>query len=339
MSQEFPPPSSLAADGCAEVAVLERNGFIESRHLGAAAVVDADGRVLRAVGDIEATVFPRSTLKPLQALALLETGATFTDDELVLATASHSGSPRHTAVVERMLAEDGRDAGALQCPVDWPLALSERAALRARGEEPSRLTMNCSGKHAGFLRAADALLASATDAASARAADPAQYLDPSHPLQQRIRTTIEEWTGEAVRFTGTDGCGAPLHATSLRALARGIARVSAGQTPHAARLMSAVQAQAWAIDGEGRANTVVIEALGGLAKLGAEGLVVIGTPTGVAVAVKILDGSMRATTPVALHLLVEVGALAAADAQGVLDTLHVPVRGGADVVGGLRVTV
>lgn len=339
MSQDFPPPPSLAADGCAEVAVLERNGFIESRHLGAAAVLDADGRVLRAVGDIDATIFPRSTLKPLQAIALLESGAEFTDEELVLATASHSGSPRHTAVVEHMLASDGRDPDALQCPVDWPLALAERAALRARGGDPSRLTMNCSGKHAGFLRAADALRASATDADSARAADPARYLDPAHPLQQRILSTIEEWTGETVRFTGVDGCGAPLHATSLRALARGIARLSAGATPHAARLLSAVSAQPWAIDGEGRANTVVIERLGGIAKIGAEGLVVVGTPAGIAVAVKILDGSMRATTPVALHLLVEAGALASKDALAVLDELDVPVRGGSAVVGGLRVTV
>jgi L-asparaginase II len=339
MLEEFTPPASLAADGCAEVAVVDRNGLVESRHLGAAAVLDADGRVLRAVGDIDATIFPRSTLKPLQALALLETGARFRDEELVLATASHSGSPRHTAVVERMLADDGRDEAALQCPVDWPLSAAERAALRERGEAPSRLTMNCSGKHAGFLRAADALVASSTEPDSARAADPAHYLDPAHPLQQRIRSTIETWTGEPVRFTGVDGCGAPLHATSLRGLAQSIARIAAGTTPMAARLMRAIAAQPWAIDGDGRANTVVIERLGGIAKIGAEGLVVIGTSGGIAVAVKILDGSMRATTPVALHLLAQAGALSASATQEALDALQVPVRGGTAVVGGLRVTL
>ncbi|MCA1942349.1 MAG: asparaginase, partial [Yonghaparkia sp.] len=100
-------PRPLDADGCVELARIERSGLIESRHLGAAAVVDRDGTVLRAVGDVEATTFPRSALKPLQAIAMLELGARFTDAELVLAAASHCGSPEHLAVVEGMLRADG----------------------------------------------------------------------------------------------------------------------------------------------------------------------------------------------------------------------------------------
>lgn len=292
-------------------------------------MVTAEGERLRSLGDVDATVFPRSTLKPLQALALIESGASFADDELVLATASHCGSPRHLAVVERMLADDGRTADDLHCPPDWPLGAAERAAYRASGAPRSRLAMNCSGKHAGFLRASDALGAN----------DASRYLDPAHPVQRRVVDSIEGMLGERIRATGVDGCGAPLHATSLAALARATARVAAGETPAARRLMAAVRAEPWAIDGDGRANTRVIESLGGIAKIGAEGLVVIGLPSGVGVAVKVLDGSMRATTPVALELLAATGHVSAAVVAALRAELDEPVRGGDQLVGGLRVTI
>lgn len=320
-------PAPLDVAGSAELAVLERSGFLESRHIGAAVVVDAEGRVLRSVGDARALVFPRSTLKPVQALAVLGTGARLTDEELVLGTASHCGSPAHLAVVEGMLAADQRDADALQCPAQWPLGARERAARQAAGLGPARITMNCSGKHAAFLRASDAL-----------GADAGTYLSPEHPLQQSIVATIEEWTGEPVAHSGLDGCGAPLHSTSLIGLARATARIAGGADARAARLMAAVQAEPWAIDGPGRANTEAIERLGVLAKIGAEGLVVIGTPSGHAVAVKVLDGSMRATTPVALALLVAEGLVDPAAAAEVVAAGQEPVLGGDVVVGGLRVT-
>lgn len=321
------PPAPLDVAGSAELAVIERSGFVESRHIGAAVVVDADGRVLRSVGDARALVFPRSTLKPVQALAVLGTGARFTDEELVLATASHCGSPAHLAVVEGMLAADHRGTESLQCPAQWPLGSRERAARQAAGLGPARITMNCSGKHAAFLRASDAL-----------GADAGSYLAHEHPLQRSIVETIEQWTGEPVAHSGLDGCGAPLHSTSLVGLARAIARIAGGADAHAARLMAAVRAEPWAIDGPGRANTEAIERLGVLAKIGAEGLVVIGTPSGHAVAVKVLDGSMRATTPVALAMLVAEGLVDPAAAAEVVAAGQEPVLGGDVVVGGLRVT-
>lgn len=321
-------PRPLTVDGSVELARIERSGLIESRHLGAAAVVDRDGSVLRAVGDVDATVFPRSSLKPLQAIAMLELGARFTDAELVLAAASHCGSPEHLAVVEGMLRADGRDAAALQCPAQPPLGADDRAARAAQGLAPSRVTMNCSGKHAGMLRASGAV-----------GADPARYLDHDHPVQRRIVEVVERFTGEPVHLSGLDGCAAPLHATSLRALARASARVAAGTTPEAARLMRAVAAEPWAIDGRGRANTLTIESVGGIAKLGAEGVVVIGAPTGVAVAVKVLDGSMRATTPVALRLLSRVGAIEPAVADALAERLSERVLAGTTPVGALRVSI
>jgi L-asparaginase II len=323
-----PAPRPLEVDGCNELARIERSGLIESRHLGAAAVVDSTGQVVRAVGDVEATMFPRSALKPLQAIAMLELGARFTDAELVLATASHCGSPEHLAVVEGMLRADGRDATALQCPVQPPLGAADRAARAARGLAPTQVTMNCSGKHAGMLRASDAV-----------GSDPARYLEPDHPVQRAVVSVIERFTDASPHLSGLDGCGAPLHATSLRELALATARVAEGRTAEAARLVRAVGAEPWAIDGHGRANTLTIERLGGIAKLGAEGVVVIGTPAGVAVSVKVLDGSMRATTPVALHLLASVGAIDPDAAAELTERTSETVLAGDRPVGALRVSL
>lgn len=322
------PVRPLEVAGTVELAHIERSGLIESRHLGAAAVVDATGRVLRAVGDAHATIYPRSTLKPVQAIAMLELGARLADDELVLVAASHCGSPDHVAVVERMLRDDGRDEHALQCPAQWPLGIAERAARQAQGLQPSRLTMNCSGKHAGMLRSSDAA-----------GADAGSYLDLEHPVQRHITEVVEHWTGTAVHHVGYDGCAAPLHATTLAGLAAATARLASGETVEAARLMTAVAAEPWAIDGVGRANTVVIEALGGIAKLGTEGLVVIAAPSGIAVAVKVLDGSMRATTPIALALLAAEGAIDADVAAELVERTSTRVLAGDREVGALRVSL
>lgn len=319
---------ALDVDGSVELARLERSGLVESRHIGAAAVVDADGTVLRAVGDVHATIYPRSTLKPLQAVAMLRAGARFTDAELVLAVSSHCGSPQHVAIVERMLADDRRNENSLQCPPLWPLGSEQRAALQAAGLGPSRLTNNCSGKHAGLLRASDAL-----------GADAQGYLEAEHPVQALIRDVVAEFTAQPLAHLAVDGCGAPMAATSLAGLARGIARLTRGDDPDARRVMQAVLAEPWAIDGAGRANTVVIERLGALAKLGTEGLVVIGTRDGVAVAVKVLDGSMRATTPVALALLASVGAIDGAVARELIDETSQRVHAGGREIGRLLVSI
>ena len=323
---EWPRP--LTPDGARELARIDRDGVIESRHLGAAAVVDSSGQVIRTVGDAKATIYPRSTLKPLQAIAMLELGAHFANDELALATASHCGSPEHVAVVERMLRDDGRDERALQCPEQWPLGSAERAERRASGRSATRVTMNCSGKHAGFLRASDAING-----------DPDHYLDVDHAVQRQVAAVVERYTGGPIHHTTRDGCGAPLHATSLGGLARAIARLMTGSTADEQRLLTAVASEPWAIDGRGRANTLVIERLGGIAKIGAEGVIVIGVPSGIAVAVKVLDGSMRATTPVALSLLASVGAIDSGVAADLIEHTSERVLAGEHQVGALRVSL
>jgi L-asparaginase II len=313
----------LDPTGVVELAILSRSGLDESRHLGAAVVVSPDGSVLRALGDVDALVFGRSSLKFFQAIAVLRSGVSLAGAQLVLSTASHAGTAAHVDVVRSILERADLDEGALQCPVDWPLDSASRSAASA----PARITMNCSGKHAAFLLAC-----------VQNGWDTASYLDPEHPLQQRIRATVEEFTGEPVGHVGVDGCGAPVFATTLRGLATAVGRVSSSRDPSAALLTAAVMADPWAIDGPGRANTVVIEQLGLLTKGGAEGVIVMGAPDGTAVALKMLDGSARATSLVALGMLASVGAISREDADRVGALTTEKVLGGGLPVGAIRVS-
>nr|WP_231368993.1 asparaginase [Frigoribacterium sp. CG_9.8] len=331
--------------GVVELAILSRSGLDESRHLGAAVVVSPDGTVARALGDVDALVYGRSSLKFFQAIAVLRSGVALTGTQLVLATASHAGTPEHVAVVRELLARAGLSEDALQCPPDWPFDSTSRSTASA----PARVTMNCSGKHAAFLLAC-----------VENGWPTANYLDPAHPLQQLIRDTVEEFTGEPVGHVGVDGCGAPVFATTLRGLATAVGRVSASRdssaqdssaqdssaaqdspardTSAAALLTAAVLADPWAIDGPGRANTVVTEQLGLLVKGGAEGVVVMGAPDGTAVALKMLDGSARATSLVALGLLASVGAITVQECDRVGALATEKVLGGGHPVGDIRVS-
>ena len=319
----------LDASAGRAVAVIERDGHIESLHHGLVSVVDPSGRELLGIGRTDTVVYPRSTLKPLQTLAVLQTGVELTDLEIALATASHSGSAKHREAIEAFLHRHVLGTSLLQCPADWPLNAKEKLQMQLDGhDQPTELAMNCSGKHTGFLAACQH-----------RGDDLETYLDPGHPLQQDIRAVVEQHCGEAVTHTSTDGCGAPLLALSVRGLARGIASVVGSDDDNARRIVRAVGENSWAIAGEGLANTRVIDTLGGVAKIGAEGLVVIATPDGVTAAVKIVDGSMRATTPVALTALMQVGAVDQKTGQNLLDEFSEVVRGGTQPRGGLRVTL
>ena len=316
----------LGASDAVVLAELVRDGRPESIHHGLLAVVDRDGTALLERGKPGALVYPRSTLKPLQALAVLETGIELSPLNLALTTASHCGSTRHRDAIRDFLGDYGFSESDLQCPEDLPLGASERSQYLADGLSPSRLAMNCSGKHAGFLAACTHAGYTAHD-----------YLSTDHPLQRSILEVITRYADEKPAVSSHDGCGAPLHALSIRGLALAIARVASGHSPHERSLLDAVRDNSWAIDGEGRDNTVTIDTLGGIAKIGAEGLVVIGTPSGVAVAVKILDGSMRATSLVALAALHQVGAISADHADSLSQRMAFPVTGGDAIIGGLEV--
>lgn len=319
----------------AELAVVERSGFIESRHVGSAVVLAPDGTVLRALGAPDAPILPRSSLKPLQAVAMIAAGAGLQGPEAVIAAASHAGAPAHIALVRGLLARADLPVSALQCVADWPLEQAARDELVREGATKQPLYMNCSGKHAAMLLTCVRNGWSTSD-----------YLDPSHPLQTHIKDVVQRLTGENAQTTAVDGCGAPIHAVTLTGLARGMQRIatSSQSSPFAlyrgaAALFAAVLADGWAIDGPGRANTVVIDRLGTFAKGGAEGVMVMSAPNGTTLALKVLDGSARAATVVALTLLVQTGALKATDVAAVLPQLHIEVLGGGRPVGTIRPTL
>lgn len=294
----------LDAASSVELAVVERSGWPESRHLGAAVVLDADGATVRALGDPRGLIYPRSTLKLVQATAVQLLGVVLDPVATVLSTASHAGTPAHVDVVTRMLAAAGLSPDDLRCPAELPGDADARRAATG----PARITMNCSGKHAAFLTAA-----------AAHGWDTATYLDASHPMQQHVLALTQELCGEIPAHVGVDGCGAPVPVVSLAGLARAASLTARRDTI----LGDAIRAHPWAIDGPGRANTVTIEATGLVAKLGAEGVLVLVTPAGESVAVKALDGSHRATTLVGLELLVREGMIDGGSAAAALEQLGV----------------
>jgi L-asparaginase II len=321
--------ADLTTTSAPVVATITREGIAESVHHGVGVVVDGDGHILREVGDASTLVFPRSTLKPIQALTVLELGTPLEPLEMALSSASHFGSARHRQAVDAFLHNHQLSESLLQCPLDWPLGEdAKEALLRSENPEKSRLAMNCSGKHAGFLACCQHL-----------GWDLENYLDDAHPLQVAIKERISELAGEKIPLTTPDGCGAPLHQISLTGLAKAISHVVRGKSPESAALVQAIADNSWAIAGEGHANTVVIDALGGIAKIGAEGLVVIGLPSGIVAAVKILDGNMRATTPVALAMLGSVGAVEAALIESLVERTSARIYGGTAVTGGLSVVI
>lgn len=324
--------SSVAAgavtiDGAVELAVLERSGFVESRHVGAAVVVAPDGAIIDELGDAGAPVFPRSSLKPFQALAIREAGVHLSPLQTALSMASHGGTSAHVEVVREILALASLEESDLGCPADWPGDRAARDAVIRADAGVQRVFMNCSGKHAAMLLACVQQGWSTTD-----------YLDPGHPLQLRVREVIERESGETIVASGVDGCGAPVHAISLRGLARGVSRIAQRSTPDSEWLVDSVLANGWAVDAPGEQNTLVIDELQIFAKLGAEGVMVMSTLSGVAVALKILDGSLRAAALVALELLVRAEAIGRRDVDTLLARFDLTVLGGGKPVGAIRVT-
>jgi len=317
--------AALGPAGAVALAVVERSGFDESHHLGAAVLTDADGRPVRELGDVRATVFARSSLKPFQAIASQRSGAGLDGPRLAIAAASHAGTPAHVEVVRRVLSGAGLGDADLRCVASWPGDTPSRDALVALGDRPRPVYMACSGKHAAFLAAAVASGWSTED-----------YLDPAHPVQAAVVETIEELTGEPVVVSGTDGCGAPVHATTLAGTARAMSRVVRGEPEHSEPLVEAILRNGWIIDGPNRPDTVVIDELGLVAKAGAEGFQLVAARTGEVVAVKILDGSHRAAMLVALELLAQGGVLDREAADRVIAKVTPRVTGGGEPVGRIR---
>ena len=307
-----------------------RGGHVECRHRGAIAVCDARGRVVHSWGDIEFPVYPRSAVKTLQALPLVETGAAdhyeLSPAELALACASHNGEPAHTDLVAGLLARIGLGADDLECGAHMPYHEATAAQLLRAGAGPARVHNNCSGKHAGMLATSKCL------------DEPTRgYIEPEHPSQRRWIDTFGELAGiDMARLPASrDGCGIPVIAVPPRAMATAFARVAApddlpaARADALARITGAIAAHPFMVAGSGRLCTEVMQLTGKrlLLKTGAEGVFTAILPEpGLGVALKIDDGNTAAAEVAVLHLLERLGVLTRDDRDALAERLRIPIR-------------
>ena len=296
-----------------------RDGVVESEHRGFLAALNADGSILKSLGDVETKIFPRSTIKCAQASAMVRSGLDLEPRLLALAQSSHSGGQMHLDGVREILASVGLAESALQCALDRPLGDAER---RAWGENPpTQIAMNCSGKHAAML------------ATCVKNGWPIEnYLEASHPLQLAIRSELEELAGEKISLTSTDGCGAPLFLLSLIGLARAVREITISTDPVHQRVMSAARAFPEMVGGIGRHNTEMMQQVPGLfMKDGAEAVNVCSLIDGRTFVFKVSDGSLRAFRTIVHACLKDFG----------IDTALTPekVMGGPRVIGTIRATI
>lgn len=317
-----------------ELAVLVRNDFIESRHAGSVVVVNPQGDVIFSKGDPSALVFPRSAMKLFQAMGIFSTGITLSPEHTALATSSHTGSAAHVEMVREVLSLGGFTEADLRCATEWPVNKEMLKQVYKADGSALPIYHCCSGKHAAMLLACQAE-GWPTD----------NYTDPGHPLQLRIREAVEYLTGETVTATAVDGCGAPVHAMPLVALARGLAKMrSANESApmniasSAQKLFSSMLEHPWVVGDHGEPDTLIMEELGFAAKSGYEGVFLVSTPDGTTVATKILDGNLRTAPIVALQALVRAGALEQSALDALIPRLHTEVYGGGKVVGQLTTT-
>jgi L-asparaginase II len=302
----------------AVLAEIVRSGVVESQHRGFLLALNADGSVNLELGDSSHLIFPRSTVKSFQGAAMVRNGLQLEPRLLALGASSHSGSAEHIAAVREILATVNLDESALQCMLDKPLGDTER---RAYGDQaPTRIAMNCSGKHAAML---------VTCVKNGWSLD--NYLDADHPLQVACREELENLAGEKITLTSTDGCGAPLFLISVAGLARAVRAITISTDIAHTSVLAASREFPEMVAGEGRLTTTMIREVPGLyMKDGVEAVEVASMPDGRTLVFKVSDGSLRP-----FRALVHAGL----KRLGVESSYEVePVLGGGKVIGEVRAT-
>ena len=300
------------------LAEVVRAGVVESVHNGHLALINSDGTLRASVGDIEAPMYPRSSIKSFQAAAMVRNGLKLSPRQLAIVCASHSGAPEHFEVVESILSGAGLSVEDLLNTPDVPLGRAEKAAWG--GNAPSRLAQGCSGKHAGML---------ATCVVNGW--DTKTYLDPEHPLQIAIRQEIQTLIGNAVFSTTIDGCGAPLFVISTHNFAIGTHTMRVSQDPVYQEVVAACLAHPDMVAGKGRLTTTLMNQIPGLfVKDGAEAVELLSLADGRACIFKVSDGSDRAFPAIVKAVL------KAWDIDAEIDP--VLVRGGSQVTGEIQVS-
>ena len=329
----------MLAKDCVPLVEVTRGEIVESIHFGAFIVADSRGKIWASAGNPDLMTYPRSSMKPFQALPFVERGGVeafgLTDQELAIMCASHSGTDLHKAVLEGMHAKIGISEADLACGVHWPSDAETRDALKAAGQEPTPFRHNCSGKHTGML--AHAVL---------RGLEKEDYLNPAHPVQVTIRETLAGMVGmdPAEMPLGWDGCSAPVYGIPLLNMARGVAQLADPQSLPPARaeacrkISGAMMAHPVMVAGPRQFDTDLMTAAKGrlFCKGGAEGYQIIGVIPGVlgaespglGIAIKISDGDPtgRARESVSLTILQALGALDSADLAALAGYGNQPVK-------------
>jgi L-asparaginase II len=306
-----------------------RSGLQESVHAGDLAVCDAEGRLVASGGDPRRPVFARSCMKPLQAAVSLSVigDERLSPKQVAVMCASHNGERMHVRAIRSLLRRGGLGVEALRCPPAWPLD----EATMARSGAKRRDRHNCSGKHAGMLLA------------SVRAGwDTGTYWRRGHPLQRRVLRAVRGATGlERVRL-GVDGCGLPVHGVALASLATIFARLARPERlealePFGSSAVRAMLAEPYLVGGRDRSDTaIMVESGDVVAKAGAEGLMCAADlETGLGVALKIADGSSRATAPAMISALAQLDVLTTASVRRLASHARPPLLGGGDRAGEL----
>lgn len=332
---------TLGESGANPITVeVTRGAIVESRHRGAAVIVDRNGGVQGSWGDVKGPVYPRSAIKGIQALPLVETGAAdefgFSDQELALACASHGGEDEHSRTASSMLAKMGLGESDLECGPHWPMYEAATREMAARGDVPDQTRNNCSGKHCGMLAVAKAL------------GKPTRgYIKPTHAVQQRTLGVFEAMCGLDMSDApmAIDGCSVPTWGIPLENLALGFARFAAPdnlseeRAAACRRIAKAVMENPFYVAGTGRYCTEMMQALPNVfLKTGAEGVYIAALPEyGLGVALKCDDGATRAAEVMMTMLLRHIGAIEDADMPRVERFLTVPLENRAKVhVGDIR---
>lgn len=275
-----------------ELAEVTRGGLVESFHRGIAVITGPDGKVISHKGNSKRLIYPRSSIKPLQTIAMRRAGMRLTGEELAITSASHRSTDKHIDIVKSILAKAGLTEDALQCPEE--------------------IRFNCSGKHSGFLTAAKLNGWSTED-----------YLSLDNPIQKLVVEVLEEFSGEKILHSTVDGCGAPLHAMTVEGVARAIGKVALEET----ELMDTLTQHGWVISNHGVPDAVMLDH-GFLAKNGAEGVFVVGTREGYGICIKVADGNLRGAPLVAIKLMHEHNLLADDKYEELKKLFAVPSLGG-----------
>ena len=294
---------------------------METYHHGAVAVVGTDGALVAGSGDVDRPFFIRSSAKPFQATVSQEAGAGLTPLELAIACASHRGFPAQVALVASVLAGGGLDESELQCPYDWPLAAeAQRIVVRAGAKEPRRIWHNCSGKHAGFLRAC-----------VAQGWPTGSYLSPDHPLQRRVISFLAEVGEYDVQPVGVDGCGAPVIRATVKAMALMYARLASES--RLADAFETMHRYPSLIGTNGAGDTEIAIATNAVAKGGAAGCVGVAVEGRFGIAAKSWDGIGAIANIAAVSALDQLGVLTPTAAFALEPIVRPDVLGGGNHVG------